>query len=91
MRGLIDDRQPADGWFREVLLRLTLAGRWREAGRACPDAADALGRAADRQGALAGALLTQNMEMSAHGPNQGMTVGARTPRAGGLTNRDVSW
>lgn len=60
MRRLIRDDQPSEEWFTEVLTRSVLAGRWREAGRTYPAAQAALERAADRQSAVAGRLLTEN-------------------------------
>jgi hypothetical protein len=62
MRRLIRDDQPSDEWFQEFTTRLALAGRWREAGRTVPAAQAALERAADRQSALAGQLLMENLD-----------------------------
>lgn len=51
----------ADDWFCEMITHSTLAGRWREAGRLVPEAAEALERAADRKSALARRLRIENL------------------------------
>jgi hypothetical protein len=81
--------EAAEEWFCEMITHSTLAGRWREAGRLVPEAAEALERAADRKSALARRLRTENL-----GAQNRMTLvlGAfiTSPGLGGRTGGDAN-
>jgi hypothetical protein len=81
--------EAAEDWFCEVLKQAILAGRWREAVRVVPAAADALGRAADRKSAAATALLTEKL-MGAPRPYQDTGMRPRVVGLGGLIRDDAN-
>lgn len=73
---LSTDNQPADEGFTDGFRRWRAANRAREMIRHEPGAAAGLTRYADHHQAI-GVALMAGTEMSAHGPNLGMTMCAR--------------